>query len=173
MGVDEDCVCNDPELGNPEEVTVADNTNRAETTSNFRDVVTEGSSDGFMRELSSLTPVNEDEASSIIASNMDNELTSNAKILNDHVVKYNKLMSELTILRREISRLSSPLDANPTINSIREAITRLNGQDNIVESAFLTTSYLVVRTHEIITEELSNGVKYKVGNMEFFINMKF
>jgi hypothetical protein len=118
-----------------------------------------------------LVPIQADGMAIAVASILGNETSSNARILRDKITHYNAIMAQLIDVQREINRLSEPIDNHPSITIVRESLTALRN-DVLVDEAFITDTFIVIRSKEIVTERLPDISPRVIGRMEFRIKLE-
>lgn len=89
-----------------------------------------------------------------IASVMNSDVTSTAKVLSDKIDELNSLMSKVINLQRDISSLSSGVSDNPIIKSIISQIDKMNNnENNLIERAYIGRSGdICILTRDIVTD---------------------
>lgn len=111
------------------------------------------------------------EAKMAIAAKLGDATSSSARILSDKIEVFNRIMSQLAALAREINTLQAPIENNPVIAKIINGIENLK-TDPMVDSAFITNDSVVIRTKEIVTIPCPvDGVPRRIGCMEFEISL--
>jgi hypothetical protein len=120
-----------------------------------------------------LRQIREDDRESMVAvlsRFVETDVASRAKLAVDKTLEYNKLLSKMVVMRREIDELNAEVGSHPVIARVREQLDELRA-DTIVSEAFVSENDIVIRTANICTNAIGDLSPRRIGRMEFRIKL--
>lgn len=108
----------------------------------------------------------------MLAIAMENQTTIDAKHLSEKIKELDKLWTKVIGMRREITAMTTSIENNPLITEIINAVEELRASDNLIDDIFWADGFVVMKTKELITDNLIEGKRRIIGKMHIKINLK-
>jgi len=116
---------------------------------------------------------NYDIVPTIIGKHLGGSTSSNSKFLLEKVIQFEKQMSALTALQREIDNLRSDVTKHPIIEKLMTQVVEMNEHPmSYIDCVYFTENNVMIKTKELVTDIEIEGCKRIIGRMEIRISIK-
>ena len=153
-------------------------TNNEEDDDNLEEDTTEDDDDGEDRlvegphEVIVHQHLEGERVTTMVAASLDNEISNSARSLSDRVdalqIKWTALLNE----SRKIQEATLLLEANPIINNIIRQSNEIREAANFIREVFYIDGHVVFVTDELVTDNVIDGHRRKIGRMEIQLSLK-
>ena len=113
-----------------------------------------------------------DRITAMVAASLENEMSNTARNLSDRINAFQMKWTAMIEESRKIQEATVLLESNPIIENIIRQANQIREADNLINEVFYIDGHVVFVTNELVTDNVINGHRRKIGRMEIQVSLK-